>query len=217
MKTTGQSLANFRTDADFARSLDARDPLSKFRERFLIPQLDGKESIYLCGNSLGPAPKKAREYILEEFDDWARMGVEGHWAAKHPWLPYHEFVTESLARLVGALPIEVVAMNSLTVNVNMMMVSFYRPTKERHKILIEGTAFPSDRYAVAQQCKFHGYDPKESILELKPRAGEETLATDDIVSFIKEHGDSIALVLLGNVNYLTGQFFEYWHDHSSRP
>lgn len=197
----------FQEGADFARLMDERDPLAKCRAKFLLPRVAGKEAIYLCGNSLGPAPKKVRSDLLGEFADWAAMGVEGHWAARRPWLSYHELVTASLARLVGAKPIEVVAMNTLSVNLNLMMVSFYRPTFERHKILIEGSAFPSDRYAVDQQCRLHGFDPAISLLELHPRPGEQTLRQEDILDVIEREGESIALILIGNVNYLTGQFF----------
>lgn len=192
-----------------ARDLDARDPLAPFRDEFLIPPApDGQPSIYLCGNSLGLQPRRAREHIQAELEDWARFGVEGHFHARHPWLPYHEFVTEPLARLVGAKPIEVVAMNSLTVNVHLLMVSFYRPTRERFKIVIEAGAFPSDQYAVASQARFHGFDPAQAVLELKPRPGEVTLRTEDIEETIRREGASIALVMLGGVNYLTGQAFD---------
>jgi kynureninase len=157
---------------------------------------------------LGLQPKKAREYVLEELEDWGKFGVEGHFHARHPWLPYHENLTEQTARLVGAHPIEVVVMNTLTVNLHLMLVSFYRPTSSRFRILVEGGAFPSDQYAVASQVRFHGYDPKTAIIELTPRPGEEILRTEDIVAKIDAEGDSVALVLLGNVNYLTGQAFD---------
>jgi kynureninase len=193
---------------EFARQMDELDPLAHMRSQFCLPRLNDGEAIYLCGNSLGPAPKKVGEYLLAEFADWSGMAVEGHWAARRPWLNYHELVTESLARLVGAEPIEVVAMNTLSVNLNLMMISFYRPTTTRCKILIEGTAFPSDRYAVDQQCRLHGLDPATTVLELHPRIGESTLRTEDIVATIEREGDSIALILIGNVNYLTGQCFD---------
>jgi kynureninase len=183
----------------YARSLDQEDPLARHRESFLIPKgPDGTDSVYLTGNSLGLQPKKVKTYILEELEDWARLGVEGHVHGRHPWLPYHENVTEATARIVGALPSEVVVMNSLTVNLHLMMVSFYRPTKNRFKILVEKGAFPSDQYAVASQAKFHGYDPSETILEVSQNM-------DSILEAIEREGDQIALVLLGNVNYLTGQ------------
>jgi hypothetical protein len=192
-----------------ASELDEKDPLGKLRARFLFPKgPDGKDAIYLCGNSLGLQPKKTQSYVFSELEDWEKLAVEAHFHGRHPWLPYHELVTGSLSRLVGAKPEEVVAMNSLTVNLHLMMASFYRPTKERFKILVEGGAFPSDQYAVKSQAAFHGYDPKEAILELQPRAGEHGLRRDDILSTIDREGDRIALVMLGGVNYLTGQVFD---------
>lgn len=190
----------------FAHQLDEKDPLARFKKEFLFPKTaDGKPSLYFAGNSLGLQPRKAKEYINEELEDWARWGVEGHLHARHPWLPYHELVTEPLARVVGAEPNEVVAMNTLTVNLHLMMVSFYRPTSERYKILIEGGAFPSDQYAVASQARFHGYDPAKAIQTLHPREGENHLRHEDILATLERDGKQIALVLLGNVNYLTGQ------------
>ncbi len=183
------------------------------RDEFLFPKApNGQDVRYFAGNSLGLQPKRARQYIEEELEDWHRLGVEGHTRARHPWLPYHEFVTESLARLVGAKPAEVVAMNTLTVNLHLMMVSFYRPTRARFMILIEGGAFPSDQYAVASQARFHarsvGFDPAAAILEIRPREGEDTIRHEDLLQMIHEHRDSLALVMLGNVNYLTGQAFD---------
>jgi len=183
------------------------------REEFYFPKnAQGQEYRYFAGNSLGLQPKKTRSLIEAELEDWASLGVEGHLKARHPWLPYHEFLTESLARLVGAKPTEVVAMNTLSVNLHLMMVSFYRPTRSRYKILIESGAFPSDQYAVASQARFHsraqGFDPQSAIIELKPRPGEDTLRTEAILETIHHHRDELALVLLGNSNYLTGQAFE---------
>ncbi len=199
----------YEDSIDFAIALDAEDPLRQHRKEFLIPAAgDRKECIYLAGNSLGLQPRKARTYIEQELDDWANLGVEGHFEAKHPWLPYHENLTDMSARLVGALPSEVVVMNTLTVNLHLMMVSFYRPTKERFKIVTESGAFPSDQYAVASQAKFHGYNPEEAIIELTPRDGESILRTDDIIAVIEKEGDKVALIMLGDVNYLTGQAFE---------
>lgn len=199
----------YEDSVEFAMRMDAEDPLRQYRNQFLIPASGVRaESIYLAGNSLGLQPRKARSYIEQELDDWARLGVEGHFEAKHPWLPYHENVTEMSARLVGAKPSEVVVMNTLTVNLHLMMVSFYRPTKERYKIVTESGAFPSDQYAVASQAKFHGYDPKDAIIELTPRQGESILRTDDILEVIDREGDKVALIMLGDVNYLTGQAFE---------
>ena len=193
---------------DRARELDREDPLGGLRERFHIPKTEkGEDCIYLCGNSLGLQPVSTRAALLQELEDWRNLGVEGHFQAKNPWMPYHEFLTESYARLVGALPSEVVAMNSLTVNLHLLMVSFYRPTPERYKIIIEGGAFPSDQYAVKSQLEFHGFDPKDALVELTPREGEHTLRRDDILSAIEREGPRTALVLLGGVNYYTGQFY----------
>jgi kynureninase len=183
-----------------ALSLDASDPLAKFRDQFLIPKdSKGQELVYLTGNSLGLQPKKVKKYIEEELEDWARLGVEGHVHARHPWLPYHENLTESTARIVGAKPSEVVVMNTLTVNLHLMMVSFYRPTKERYKILIEKSAFPSDQYAVASQARFHGYE--NAVIEVDHKM-------ESILETIDREGSKIALVLIGNVNYLTGHAFD---------
>lgn len=179
-----------------------------YRSQFAIPtQANGEEHIYLCGNSLGLMPFKAKEYVVQELDDWAKLGVEGHFHAKHPWMPYHEFLTAPMARVVGAIPHEVVVMNSLTVNLHLMMVSFYRPTKERYKILIDYSPFPSDRYAVESQAKMHGYDPKDAIIELKPADGQEVVDEEIIYNMIQEHGDQIALIMIGGVNYYTGQLY----------
>ncbi|MFO0390121.1 MAG: kynureninase [Alphaproteobacteria bacterium] len=199
----------YRTDQNFAAEMDAADSLAKWRKEFFIPKTkDGKECIYLCGNSLGLQPRRVEKAVQQELTDWQNLGVEGHFHAKHPWMPYHEFLTDKLAKLVGAKPIEVVAMNSLTVNLHLLMVSFYRPAKTRHKIIIEGGAFPSDQYAVASQIKFHGFDPKASLIELKPRAGERTLRSEDIEAVIEKEGDAVALIMLGGVNYYTGQLFD---------
>lgn len=207
-----------------ARDLDAHDPLRHFREQFCIPTVGdvtrdrsltpdkaAEPCVYLCGNSLGLRPRALREAMLEELDDWGRLGVEGHFHARRPWYPYHEFCRDAAERLVGARAgaQEVVMMNSLTVNLHLMMVSFYRPTPERFRIVIEDTAFPSDSYAVQSQAAFHGLDPAAAIVRLKPRAGEQTLRTDDVESFLlSPEGRSVALVLLGGVNYLTGQLMD---------
>lgn len=197
----------FENNIEFARLMDEKDPLRKFRNEFLFPQHEGKDAIYLCGNSLGLQPKKTREYILKQLDNWAEYGVEGHFKTETPWMYYQKMTKESLAKLIGAKPIEVVAMNQLTVNLHLMMLSFYRPTEKRYKIIMEGTAFPSDQYAMESQVKFHGYKPEEAIVELMPREGEYTLRSEDILATIEEHKDSLALVLMGGVNYYTGQFF----------
>ena len=199
---------NYRTDAVFAKELDAADPLAKYRDEFYIAEANGKESIYFCGNSLGLQPKRTEAAIAQELKDWQKLGVEGHMHAKNPWLPYHEFLTESYAKIVGAKPTEVVAMNTLTVNLHLLMVSFYRPTTTRHKIIIEGGAFPSDQYAVKSQIEFHGHKHADSLIELMPRDGEATLRTEDILELIEREGDSVALIMLGGVNYYTGQLFD---------
>ena len=190
-------------------SLNSVKDVQNFRSRFHIPNsADGTSAVYLTGNSLGLQPITARKYIEEELEDWARLGVEGHLHARHPWLPYHEFVTEPIARVVGAKPIETVVMNSLTVNLHLMMVSFYRPQGKRRKIVIEKGAFPSDRYAVASQIRFHGLETQEALIELTPRDGETTLRTADIIETIERNADEIALVIMGGVNYYTGQAFD---------
>jgi kynureninase len=203
------TVPTFQVGEDFAATLDARDPLAHFRERFCFPKTqDGDECIYLCGHSLGLQPKTARSYIDEELQSWSQLGVEGHFHGKNPWMPYHRLLTEQTAVLVGAQPSEVVVMNSLTVNLHLMMASFYRPTQERNKIVIERGAFPSDQYAVKSQILFHGFDPMESLLELTPREGESCLRDDDIDALIEREGNSIALILLAGVNYATGQLFD---------
>jgi kynureninase len=212
---------SFRDDDAFAADLDRADPLRSFREQFHIPKAADIASlgagpssptpdpcIYLCGNSLGCMPRAARAAVEQELTDWERLGVEAHLHAKHPWLPYHEEVRQTGARLVGARPGEVVYMNSLTVNLHLMMTSFYRPTKDRYKIVIEDSAFPSDSYAVMSQAAVHGLDPTHAVVRLKPRAGEQCLRDDDVVSFLKDEGRSVALLMLGGVNYLTGQWFD---------
>ncbi|HVI09736.1 MAG TPA: kynureninase [Candidatus Binatia bacterium] len=198
----------FEPSEDFACAMDARDPLARFRDRFFIPRIGGKECIYLCGHSLGLQPKSTASYIDQELKDWAQLGVEGHFQAKHPWMPYHRFLTEETAELAGAKPGEVVVMNSLTVNLHLMMVSFYRPTRERHKIIVESGAFPSDQYAVKSQIRFHGFDPAESLVELTPRPGESCLREEDIQSLIERLGSQVALIMMGGVNYATGQAFD---------
>lgn len=198
----------YRPDAAFAAEMDAQDPLAKFRAQFHIPQHEGRDCIYFCGNSLGLQPKAVEGAMAQELADWKNLGVEGHFHGKHPWMPYHEFVAENAAYVVGAKAAEVVMMNGLTANVHLMMVSFYRPTKARYKILIEYTPFPSDIYVVQSQAKFHGFDPADAIIEMKPRDGEHTLRQEDIEEVIAREGQSIALILIGGVHYYTGQFFD---------
>lgn len=200
---------------DGARRLDAEDPLRSFRAAFHFPQHPSNNPVYLVGNSLGLEPKRTREVVNQELDAWAKLGVEGHFAKDgpvEPWFSYHELFTKRGADLVGATPGEVVAMGSLTSNLHLLMVSFYRPTKTRFKIVIEGGAFPSDRYAVMSQAILnqdrHGHDPNDAVVELQPRAGETLLRTEDILRFIDEQGDSVALFLMGGVNYYTGQLFD---------
>jgi kynureninase len=202
-------MISFSPDKQTAVEFDSQDSLKEYRSCFHIPKnSDGREAIYLCGHSLGLQPKSVRSYIEQELDDWERLGVEGHFHAKNPWMPYHELLTERTARLVGAKPSEVVVMNTLTVNLHLMMVSFYRPTTIRHKIVIESNAFPSDQYAVKSQIRYHGFDPARSLVELTPRKGETILRTEDVEEFIEAEGDSVALTMLGGVNYYTGQAFD---------
>ena len=198
----------YQATAAFAANLDATDELKDYRNRFHIPSANGKSLIYFCGNSLGLQPKSTRAYLEQELTDWQNLGVEGHLHAKNPWLYYHHFLTDATARLVGAKPIEVVVMNSLTVNLNLLMISFYRPTAKRNKIMMEYMAFPSDQYAVENQVKFHGYNPNDAIIELMPREGENCIRTTDILAKIDEHKDELALIMIGGVNYYTGQLFD---------
>jgi kynureninase len=199
----------FQMGEEFAAAMDARDPLAHFRSRFFIPRTKaGDDCIYLCGHSLGLQPTTASAYVEQDLRDWAKLGVEGHFHASHPWMPYHRLLTQQTAALVGAHPAEVVVMNSLTVNLHLLMASFYRPTAERHKILVEGGAFPSDQYAAKSQIRFHGFEPASSLLELTPREGETCMRYEDIEALIEREGDSIALLLIGGVNYVTGQAFD---------
>ena len=200
----------YRNTKEFALSLDEDDTLKHYRNEFHIPlKKNGEEHVYLCGNSLGLQPKRTKKFINQELEDWAYFGVSGHFHAKNPWMPYHEFLAESYSKIVGAKPLEVVAMNTLTVNLHLMMVSFYRPTKERYKIIIEEDAFPSDIYAVESQIKHHGYLVEDSLIKLKPRGGESAIRTEDISVIIDRLGDEIALIMLGGVNYYTGQVFDF--------
>lgn len=196
--------------ASFALELDELDALRGFRQKFHIPKRsNGDEVLYFTGNSLGLQPKSTRGYIEQELTDWETFGVEGHFHAKNPWMPYHEFLTDQMAEIVGAEPIEVVVMNSLTVNLHLLMVSFYRPGGKRTKIVIEKGAFPSDQYAVQSQISFHGHKIKDSLIEIQPREGESTLRSEDILDTIRQNGEEIALILLGGVNYYTGQAFDF--------
>ena len=202
-------MSNYQTGLDFAKAQDKLDELSSFRNQFYIPKdKNGNELIYMTGNSLGLQPKSTKDYINQELEDWANLGVEGHTDAKNPWLRYHEYLTESMAHVVGAKPIEVVVMNTLTTNLHLMMVSFYQPTKTRYKILIESDAFPSDKYALESQLRHHGFDDKEGLVLWKPRKGEELLHFEDLESILEAQGESIALIMIGGVNYYTGQYFD---------
>ena len=201
---------SYKNTQEFSLQLDEKDELKRYRNEFHIPlQKNGQEHIYLCGNSLGLQAKRTKAFINQELEDWATFGVEGHFHAKNPWLPYHEFLAESYAKIVGAKQSEVVAMNTLTVNLHLMLVSFYRPTKNRHKIIIEADAFPSDIYAVESQIKYHGLSPDTSLIKLKPRVGESAIRTEDIEEIIRSQGEDIALIMFGGVNYYTGQVFDF--------
>ncbi|GAA4037669.1 kynureninase [Hymenobacter glaciei] len=194
---------------DTAATLDATDPLASFRQEFhLPPGPEGQPCAYFCGNSLGLLPKAARAAVEREFQSWEERGVEGHFLGASPWMHYHETLAEATANLVGARPLEVVVMNNLTVNLHLLLVSFYRPTATRYKVLMEGGAFPSDQYALESQARLHGLDPADVIVELVPRPGEHTLRTEDIEAKIAELGNSLATIIIGGVNYYTGQAFD---------
>lgn len=198
----------YRNTLDYARWLDEKDPLKSFRDKFYIPMVNGKEAIYFTGNSLGLQPKTTQDHVLNELEDWANYGVEGHLHSRNPWLSYHEMFPSLLSGIVGGLPEEIVAMNQLTVNLHLLMISFYRPTKKRFKIICEAKAFPSDQYAIRSQVELHGFDPDKVIIEIEPRPGEHTIRTKDILKTIKKHGKKTALVLFGGVNYYSGQVFD---------
>jgi kynureninase len=197
----------FENSLSFAQKLDQEDPLKEYRNQFHFPKTQSGTCRYFCGNSLGLEPKTARDSVIQEMDDWAEFGVEGHFDAKTPWFSYQDIFPEQLSKLVGAQPKEVTVMNGLTVNLNLLMVSFYGPTEQRFKIICEAKAFPSDQYALEQQARFHGLNPKDAIVEVAPREGEDLIAEEDILKAISEHGDSVALVIFGGVNYYTGQVF----------
>ena len=198
----------FSADENFAKQLDAEDPMRSFRDKFHLPLgKDGKPLIYFAGNSLGLMPKAAREVVDQELDDWGKLGVDAHLGARTPWYTYHEPLREPTARVVGAKPVEVICMNSLTVNLHLMMATFYHPTKSRFKILMEEPAFPSDTYAIKSQIVHHGLDPKEALILARPRKAELTVRTEDIVDPIQKHGDQLAVIVMGAVNFFTGQLF----------
>ena len=198
----------YQNSLAYATQQDSEDSLSHLRNRFHIPKdKNGNDWLYFTGNSLGLQPKSTNEYVNQELEDWANLGVEGHFEAKNPWLNYHELLTDKMAKIVGAKPNEVVVMNTLTTNLHLLMVSFYRPTKEKFKIVIESDAFPSDRYAVESQLKFHGFS-EDDVIEWKPREHEQLLRIEDLKTIVAENGDQIALLLIGGVNYYTGQFLD---------
>ena len=199
----------FSADEEFAKQLDAEDPLRAFRDKFHLPiGNDGKPLIYFAGNSLGLMPKAAREIVDQELDDWAKLGVDAHLEGKTPWYSYHEVLREPTAHLIGAKPVEVICMNSLTVNLHLMMATFYRPTKSRFKILMEEPAFPSDTYAIKTQIVHHGLDPKDTLILARPRKDAFTIQTEDVVDLIEKHADQLALVMFAGINFFTGQLFD---------
>jgi kynureninase len=193
---------------DYAKKLDKADKLHHFRDKFYVPILHGKECIYFTGNSLGLEPRTVQEYVVDELEDWANYGVEGHFEGRIPWFSYHEIFPSKLTPLLGCKEEEVVVMNQLTVNLHLLLTTFYRPNKERYKIICEAKAFPSDQYALESQVKLHGLDPEEVIIEVSPREGEHHMRTEDILSLIEQHGRSTALVLFGGVNYYSGQVMD---------
>lgn len=201
-------MSSYQRTEKFAINKDEKDPIKKYRDQFYIPVINGIETVYFTGNSLGLQPKTTQSYIQQELDAWRDWGVEGHFLAEKPWFKYHEFLTEKTAKIVGALPVEVVVTHSLTTNLHLLMVSFYQPKDGKYKILCEQKAFPSDQYALESQVKFHGYDPKDAIIEIGPREGEHTINEADILEAIKIHGDEIALIMIGGVNYYSGQLFD---------
>ena len=198
----------FENTLEFARNLDKQDKLAAYRNEFIFPKINGKEVIYFVGNSLGLQPKSAQKYVNEVMQDWAQLGVDGHFYAEKSWWDYHERFSEKLAKVVGAKASEVTVMNTLTVNLHLLMVSFYRPEGKRFKIICEEKAFPSDQYMISSQVRFHGYDPAEAIVQIKKRDGEHNFRTEDVIAKINEVGAECALVLIGGVNYYTGQVFD---------
>ena len=201
-------MTSYSRSIDFAKSLDQKDKLNTYRDKFYIPVINGIETVYFTGNSLGLQPKSTQSYIQNELDAWKDWGVEGHFLAEKPWFKYHEFLTEKTAKIVGALPIEVVVTHSLTTNLHLLMVSFYRPTKTKYKILCEQKAFPSDQYALESQARFHGFDPKDAIIEIGPREGEHLINEEDIYAAIEANKDELAMIMIGGVNYYSGQLFD---------
>ncbi len=197
----------FENSLQFAQEQDRNDPLAHFRDQFHQPEINGRPALYFTGNSLGLMPRSAREAVETEFADWAALGVEGHFQATNPWVDYHSLLTPMMADIVGARNSEVVCMNSLTTNLHLLFVSFYRPDQQRYKIISEAKMFPSDRYMLETQTRFHGFDPDDAIIEIEPREGEFLIREEDILAAIETHRDELALVFFGAVNYFTGQFF----------
>ncbi len=201
-------MVHFQNSLDFARQLDSNDPLKGFRDKFYLPIINGQECVYFTGNSLGLQPKTTQDYVLNELEDWASFGVEGHFHARQPWFSYHEMFPQLLTKIVGGLPEEIVVMNQLTVNLHLLMASFYQPSSERFKIICEAKAFPSDQYAFESQVRFHGFDPDKAIIEVAPREGEHVIRTEDILSTIQQNAAETALVIFSGVNYYNGQVFD---------
>lgn len=201
-------MSEYQNTFEFAKEKDQNDPLRKWRDKFYFPSFHEKPVVYFTGNSLGLQPKQTRDYVNLELDEWAKWGVEGHFDAKNPWFSYHELLTEKAAKIVGATNKEVVITHSLTTNLHLLMVSFYQPEGKRIKILCEGKAFPSDHYALQSQVKQRGYSPNEAIVELFPREGEHLIRHEDVVAKINELGDELAMVMIGGLNYYTGQLFD---------
>lgn len=198
----------FQNTLDFAKQLDAEDPLASYRNEFHFPQVNGQDVVYFTGNSLGLQPKRTKRFVDDVMQDWKELAVEGHFYAEKPWWKYHELLADGLSKVVGCKPEEVSVMNTLTVNLHLLMVSFYRPSEKRFKILCEEKAFPSDQYMLQSQVKFHGFDPNEAIIEVKKRPGEHFWRTEDVLNTIENNKDEIALVLIGGVNYYNGQVFD---------
>lgn len=199
---------NFKNTKEFAQQLDREDSLKKYQDEFIFPKVNDKKVIYFVGNSLGLQPKRTKNFVDEVMKDWAELAVEGHFYAEKPWWDYHERFANPLSEIVGAKPSEVTVMNTLTVNLHLMMVSFYKPTTKRFKILCESKAFPSDQYMIQSQVHFHGLNPKDAIVEIERREGEHNIRLEDVLAKIEEVGDELALVLMGGVNYYTGQVFD---------
>lgn len=201
-------MAPFEASLDYARKADQADALHHFKAQFHFPHHNGKEVIYFCGNSLGLQPKSAHAAIETELKTWREQAVGGYFNGANPWLYYQDYCKPALAKIMGASNEEITVMNALTVNMHLMMLSFYKPTPTRYKIMLEAGAFPSDQYAVETQAKHHGFNPDDAIIEIAPRTGEKTLRTEDILQAIEDHKDSLALTIFGGINYYTGQFFD---------